>query len=222
MNMSKCFYFFPFGSVQAGKGAGPEDSWICSGFGAVSCADLKWRDPIIKFWYDILSIYHVSDEYCKILWACPQRCIDMYRFKIDLMLFDSVRFSLFHLYIFLLCFCSVYSPRAKHNGKQLSPFAPRLGRRLGVAMDSISRQGKVEHFETCSCGRWCDAMCTFERYAKYWECITWIYLNLCDMSTIWYSLGYMWAPVGDVQSIHLPRTKLKKTLHLTQVLTGFL
>ena len=67
----------------------------------------------------------------------------MYRFKIDLMLFDSVRFSLFHLYIFLLCFCSVYSPRAKHNGKQLSPFAPRLGRRLGVAVDSISGRAKL-------------------------------------------------------------------------------
>ena len=40
MNMFKCFDFFPFGLVQAGKGAGPEDSWICSGFGAVSCADL--------------------------------------------------------------------------------------------------------------------------------------------------------------------------------------
>ena len=42
-NMFQCLccllaYSFSFGSVQAGKGAGPEDSWVCRGYGAVSCA----------------------------------------------------------------------------------------------------------------------------------------------------------------------------------------
>ena len=139
--------------------------------------------------------------------------------------FNAVRFCSIQSVPFIhlsALFLQCLQPQGQAQWQAAEPFCSKAWEATRGGCGFHFRQGKAERFETCSCGRWCDAMCTFERYAKYWKCITWIYLNLCDMSTMWYSLGYMWAPVGDVQSIHLPRKKLKKTLHLTQVLTGFL
>ena len=123
---------------------------ICIDLRWIQCCSIQSVQSVLPFWK---SLFHP-------FWKCLFQCSSEHS---AVLFFVSALFLRLHLL------------RAKHNGKQLNPFAPRLGRRLG-ARGSPGQPGAVRgscgffRFHSWPFRNMCARLwCIFERYAKYWE-----------------------------------------------------
>ena len=104
---------------------------ICIDLRWIQCCSIQSVQSVLPFWKSLFLPF----------WKCLFQCSSEHS---AVLFFVSALFLRLHLL------------RAKHNGKQLNSFAPRLGRRLGARGSQGQSGAAVDsfdftagHFETC-------------------------------------------------------------------------